>query len=276
MSKEAFGKHASTIISALKEAPSTILQENAVKSAVQYVVISGCLYLTHKGMQLLYQRLYEACTVTLTIDSRDEVYRWFLDWLSTHPYTPEARNLAVHGNSLVCFGFRSNPDQEEGEDTPYSRIRLAEDSSGHDANDQADETASIRVATSSSSPRASTSRFNAEESLLLPARRRSPFPGEANDGVGAGRGLALSRVLFTPGPGVHWLTYRGRWLKVERDRDNAVTSTSPSSSIRETLAITLFFASRRMAEQMIYEAVEQSLRHDANRTIVYEIGRAHV
>lgn len=65
------------------------------------------------------------------------------------------------------------------------------------------------------------------------------------------------------------MTYRGRLMRIERERDSREIGSTQSSSIRETINVTMFFTSRRLAEQMIFEAIGQSVRRDAHRTIVY-------
>src|SRR3989338_8291469 len=63
------------------------------KAASQALLLSAAIYLSHRAWSVLSARVYDACTVTLHLDSRDEAYRWFMEWLSTQPYAATASNV---------------------------------------------------------------------------------------------------------------------------------------------------------------------------------------
>lgn len=83
-------------------------------------------------------------------------------------------------------------------------------------------------------------------------------------------GDARPRILFSPGPGEHYLFYRGRLVILNRQRpDMNSNAAQQAPSVRETFHISVFSRDRNIIRQLLEDARDVAAPNTDNRISIY-------
>ena len=136
-------------------------------------------------------------TVKVEVDSRDEVFRWVLDWLSDQEYAKRVTRVMATTNISKIYGNR---------ETEFESLEKEAEKGPH--------------------------------------------------------------VYFSPSPGLHWLSWREKWLWIERKREEEGSGTM-KSHLKEVMEISMIASSTLLLRQFIQQAKEHSLEKDKIKTSIY-------
>uniref|UniRef100_A0A5S6R657 Mitochondrial chaperone BCS1 n=1 Tax=Trichuris muris TaxID=70415 RepID=A0A5S6R657_TRIMR len=82
-------------------------------------------------------------------------------------------------------------------------------------------------------------------------------------------GKVSTRYRFVPSPGNHLIMYKGRWIKMERNRDRQMVSLQHGTPF-ETVTLTTLGRSQKFFADMLDEAQKMALQQMQHGTIVYQ------
>lgn len=74
-------------------------------------------------------------------------------------------------------------------------------------------------------------------------------------------GEISTKVQLVPSTGVHYMFYKGLWIKVERTREKNVVDFT-SGSLWETITLTTIGRNRKIFEDILAEAREMALKNE--------------
>lgn len=77
------------------------------------------------------------------------------------------------------------------------------------------------------------------------------------------------KILFTPAPGVHWLFYRKRLVRLHRERPKANETSSQPVNVRESFSITIYSRNRQLAYDLIEESRELAIPKSESRMTIH-------
>ncbi|KAI8092164.1 P-loop containing nucleoside triphosphate hydrolase protein [Gilbertella persicaria] len=108
-----------------------------------------------------------------------------------------------------------------------------------------------------------TSRFSVSTSILRAGQR---LPGEGLDAM-------LPPIYFLPSPGTHFFTYQNRLVWMTRERPGAsspaAAAVANSSAVLERIQISTLGQSRKLLQDLVYEAQKKFIDRDKSRTVVF-------
>lgn len=81
-------------------------------------------------------------------------------------------------------------------------------------------------------------------------------------------GDTVTNFDFVPSPGQHWLSYRGRFIQVVRERNETMVDLQ-NGLPWETVTLTTVGRSREIFESLLNDAREAALSSQEGRTVVY-------
>jgi chaperone BCS1 len=81
-------------------------------------------------------------------------------------------------------------------------------------------------------------------------------------------GDSKPRLIFFPSIGNHLLCYKGRWVWLQRTRDES-TADFATGSAQETMTLTTFGRDRQLIRELITEAMSFVLKKEEGKTVVY-------
>lgn len=79
------------------------VQHPLVQGGLILMAVAGANALLKRVLDVLWEACRRQCVVRIQMDSRDDVYRWLMHWLSIHGNVANSRNLSV-STSLLAFG----------------------------------------------------------------------------------------------------------------------------------------------------------------------------
>ena len=77
------------------------------------------------------------------------------------------------------------------------------------------------------------------------------------------------RIMFTPAPGIHWLFYRNRLIRLHRERPKTNESIMQPVNVRESFSITIYSRNRQLAYDLIEEARELAMPKSESRMTIH-------
>jgi len=78
---------------------SWAVERTTVRSCLTGLALGGTLFVIQRGVNLVsswcWEYLKSSTTITLEINSKDESYQWFIEWMAQHPYSKQATQLSL-------------------------------------------------------------------------------------------------------------------------------------------------------------------------------------
>ncbi|KAN0061938.1 Complex III assembly protein translocase and chaperone [Thecaphora frezii] len=241
---------------------STLLADNPIFSGgLGLMVFGGALAVLRRGTKVAASAAQRRLLISLEIPSKDRAHPWFLHWMGAQA---QAQNMRQRGllpgqrsegwreflgilheadaNSLAASGAAGRDVKGKGVDRPRNPLELA--SSG-----------------SSVSPvRIYSHDLSVETSYTPHSSANAPNAGHAERGQ--------ARFSLVPGPGTHWLRYRGTWMRLQRERDGKMVDLSTGAPW-ETVTLTTLYSQAHLFSQLLDEARQLALASTEGKTVIY-------
>jgi len=101
-----------------------------------------------------------------------------------------------------------------------------------------------------------------------PSGRRNQHVAVETNFVQYENGEIATKMNLVPSTGIHYVQFRGTWMRVQRSREKNVVDLA-SGSLWETLTLTAIGRSRRPFEELLEEAREAVLHSEQGTTVLY-------
>jgi chaperone BCS1 len=81
-------------------------------------------------------------------------------------------------------------------------------------------------------------------------------------------GEIATRMQLVPSTGTHYMNYKGRWLRVDRNREKNVVDMT-SGNLWETVTLTTIGRNRKIFEELLDEARQFAVKKEEGSTVIY-------
>lgn len=81
-------------------------------------------------------------------------------------------------------------------------------------------------------------------------------------------GSSSADFSMIPSPGVHYMKWKSRWFKVQRERERSMVDITTGSPF-ETVTLTTVGSDRKILDDLLCEAREQAIKREVGKTVIY-------
>lgn len=221
---------------------SSYLQGNPYFSAgFGLMLFGGALAYARTALQQGAALAQRRMLVSLEIPSKDRAHPWFLHWMGAQAQAQALRRRANHGrlpreSMLEFLGLRAPKSTDADVHDP---LRAA----------TGEIVAPVRIA-----------------SRELAVDTQYEEPQNTLGGNTSDRGNATFSLV--PGPGTHWLRYRGVWMRLQRERNGKLVDLSTGAPW-ETVTLTTLAPYQHLFTQLLTEARQLALSSTQGKTVVF-------
>ncbi|EPQ26424.1 uncharacterized protein PFL1_06072 [Pseudozyma flocculosa PF-1] len=238
---------------------SSLMADNPIFSGgLGLMVFGGTLAILRRGVKVAASTAQRRLLISLEIPSKDRAHPWFLHWMGAQA---QAQNMRQRG---LLPGHRKEGWREflgvlkESNATSSRNAKgKAPDRSGKGPRDP------LQLSTGGSS--VSPVRIYSHD-LSVETSYKPHSSANAQNAGHAERGQASFSLV--PGPGTHWLRYRGTWMRLQRERDGKMVDLSTGAPW-ETVTLTTLFTQSHLFAQLLDEARQLALASTEGKTVIY-------
>eukprot|EP01100_Stratorugosa_tubuloviscum_P014122 TRINITY_DN737_c7_g1_i5.p1 TRINITY_DN737_c7_g1~~TRINITY_DN737_c7_g1_i5.p1 ORF type:complete len:228 (-),score=93.72 TRINITY_DN737_c7_g1_i5:16-699(-) len=81
-------------------------------------------------------------------------------------------------------------------------------------------------------------------------------------------GKIITKFDFVPSPGIHFLKFKGNWIRVERVREKNMIDIERAAPF-ETLTLTMLGRNKKLFEQIMEDARQIAISSEEGKTVIY-------